>query len=37
MSPYFLTISVPIVVLTKGERSSRWGKRNKPVRKDGAF
>jgi hypothetical protein len=32
MSPYSLTISVPIVALTKGEKSSRWRKRNKSLR-----
>jgi hypothetical protein len=32
MNPYFLTISVPIVALTGGEKSSRWRKRNKSLR-----
>jgi len=37
MNPYSLTTSVPIVALIRGERSSRWRKRNNPVRKDGAL
>jgi hypothetical protein len=37
MNLYFLTIFVPIVELTRGKRSSRWRKRNKNLRKDGAL
>jgi hypothetical protein len=37
MSPYFLTIFVLIVELTRGERSSKWRKRNKPIQKGWGF